>query len=541
MYPFSSILAEAKHRELFRVGFVYIDLFKRQVGQVIESNFGNSTQSELQMVYRKEYSLASQMNNATQYAAIDEILLGMKDANVNVACFVAMQERNFILSRIGALGINFAAVSFDIVPSEIMIDMLGPVSNYVTTSVFWSPVLSTPCEVFGSNAEFVKGFTELHGYIPTEVEAKGASIMVLLQLAMQAQGSFYIERMVDAFEALEANTFWGPMKFSINHNNIGRDFLLTQIQNEKVMIVKPAALASSSLIIPAPSWDCRSIIREDEDEEVCEDLEFSIWRECAQRSPQVMGRYNSSSCLLREEMELALYISSQTNSTPLEVIKHSKAVFPERTKVAIFIISAVILFFIGALGLWIYFFKSKHGLWIKSSEVLSEDANGNITVLGMGTFGFVYASTFRGSKVAVKAVVPKNYKYLLRKGAPDHLAGTFLEMRDHQNSNKRSSKDSRTPMTSETSYRGLLDTTRQSLRTSAMSEVRESKSNSVTLPRVDFVKTLTVLRNNSVSGCTSAQKIATKSELRMTVRPESFSETARAVSCPEKPKQTGLD
>ncbi len=84
------------------------------------------------------------------------------------------------------------------------------------------------------------------------VAAASAASGVVAQLAIEKAGSLDPKKVRDALAGLEAETFFGPVKFNQGGQNIGSKIFIFQIQNGTRKTIHPANIADSKIVYPKP-------------------------------------------------------------------------------------------------------------------------------------------------------------------------------------------------------------------------------------------------------------------------------------------------
>lgn len=129
------------------------------------------------------------------------------------------------------------------------IEALGPLADGVTSASWWHHSLTYKSDdVFGSTEAFYKEFLEREKKDPDYVHASAAAALVTLQKAIEKAGTLDKAKVRDALAATDILTFYGPVKFSANGMNQGRDLPIVQVQGTKVVPLFPVAIKAGSLV-----------------------------------------------------------------------------------------------------------------------------------------------------------------------------------------------------------------------------------------------------------------------------------------------------
>jgi branched-chain amino acid transport system substrate-binding protein len=130
----------------------------------------------------------------------------------------------------------------------------GDAANDFLCSTQWSETLSYKDPLFGSAAQYEKGFKAAYPEygtkkVPYQTAQASAAVYVYMD-AFQRAGSMDKEKVRDALSATDMKTFYGGIKFSAAGNNIAKPMVLRQIQNGKYVVVAPSEFASHKLNWP---------------------------------------------------------------------------------------------------------------------------------------------------------------------------------------------------------------------------------------------------------------------------------------------------
>ena len=69
-----------------------------------------------------------------------------------------------------------------------------------------------------------------------------------VQKAIEKAGSLDPKKIRDQLAALDIMTFYGPIKFGPNGMNGGRDIPIIQVQDQKVKVLYPEAIAQAKVV-----------------------------------------------------------------------------------------------------------------------------------------------------------------------------------------------------------------------------------------------------------------------------------------------------
>jgi len=135
-----------------------------------------------------------------------------------------------------------------------VIGKFGDTANGILCSTQWAETLSYRDPIFGSAAEYERGFKAAYPEyanksVPYQTAQASAAVYVLKD-SFERANSLDKEALRDAIAATDLATFYGNIRFSKNGNNIAKPMVLRQIQNGKLNVVAPSEFASHKLIWP---------------------------------------------------------------------------------------------------------------------------------------------------------------------------------------------------------------------------------------------------------------------------------------------------
>ena len=130
----------------------------------------------------------------------------------------------------------------------------GKSANDILCSTQWAETLSYEDPIFGSAANYE---TEFKAAYPEYAEkkvpyqtAQASAAVYVFKDAFERAGSLDKNTLRDAIAETDLMTFYGPIKFSENGNNIAKPMVLRQIQDGEYNVVAPAEFASHKLNWP---------------------------------------------------------------------------------------------------------------------------------------------------------------------------------------------------------------------------------------------------------------------------------------------------
>lgn len=121
------------------------------------------------------------------------------------------------------------------------VDGLGPLAENLTSAAWWHPAVRyTDCAgLWPSTAAFVAAYTAQYSTVPDYGEASSAASGTAAQLAAEAAGSTQPQALRDALAAMDARTFFGPLKFGPTGQVDTLKPPVFQIQGGKPLVLYP--------------------------------------------------------------------------------------------------------------------------------------------------------------------------------------------------------------------------------------------------------------------------------------------------------------
>jgi branched-chain amino acid transport system substrate-binding protein len=139
------------------------------------------------------------------------------------------------------------------------VQALGPIADYTITASPWTPQARFKADYGPTSAEFVAAYQKKYntqtppGFIPADSMAAGLA----LEMAIMKANSLDPQKVRDALANLDANIFYGRIKFDATGMNAFHNVLVVQIQNGKVQVVWPQEVATATSTFPTPTWETR--------------------------------------------------------------------------------------------------------------------------------------------------------------------------------------------------------------------------------------------------------------------------------------------
>jgi branched-chain amino acid transport system substrate-binding protein len=210
-------------------------------------------------------AMASEMKSAAEKAGLQVVFndlypVGTLDhaaalSNIKASApdwiFVSGYTQDLVLARkqMNDLKLSAPIVTMITGPAyQEFIEAFGPLANGVTSASWWHQSLTYKADdVFGTTETFYKDFVAREKKDPDYVGASAAAALITLQKAIEKAGSLDKAKVRDALAATDLLTFYGPIKFTPNGMNQGRDLPIIQVQNGKVVPLYPAAIRQADL------------------------------------------------------------------------------------------------------------------------------------------------------------------------------------------------------------------------------------------------------------------------------------------------------
>jgi len=156
------------------------------------------------------------------------------------------------------LDFNPKAMVITVGPSNpTFVEEVGADAEYIIGPTQWERTMAYADDYFGTAEEYAVQYESMWGESPTYQAAESTATALTLQLAIEAAGSTDTAAVRDALNALDVNTFYGPVNFDDTGKNAGKPMGAIQIQDGEIMVVAPADSAVSDIRYPMPAWSDR--------------------------------------------------------------------------------------------------------------------------------------------------------------------------------------------------------------------------------------------------------------------------------------------
>ena len=172
---------------------------------------------------------------------------------------VHLQEGIAIVKQSQELGLNPAGGFGETVapPTPDFVRTLGKGAEYVLGSSQWTPESAGRDDWFGTAADYAAGFRARYGRDPEYHNAEASAACLALVLAARDARSLEADKVRDALDRLDADSFFGPLSFDPTGKNTAKPMSVIQIQDGKPVTVWPASAGAKPLRWPTVPFDKR--------------------------------------------------------------------------------------------------------------------------------------------------------------------------------------------------------------------------------------------------------------------------------------------
>jgi branched-chain amino acid transport system substrate-binding protein len=217
------------------------DLFPLAIAQEMERS---AKKRGFEIVFNEKYAIGT-MDHAS---ALTQIRAAQPHW-----VFVTGYTNDMILVRkqMGDMGLTAPVVTMIVGPAfKEFVDANGPRAENVTSAAWWHPVVRYKGEdVFGTTENYNRLVRERYSIVPDYGDASASVSGALLQLAIERAGTIDPKKVRDVLAGLNVTTFYGPVRFAPNGQNVGLDPPVFQIQDGKQVVVYPAAVKQADFKI----------------------------------------------------------------------------------------------------------------------------------------------------------------------------------------------------------------------------------------------------------------------------------------------------
>lgn len=165
--------------------------------------------------------------------------------------YVTGYSKDLVLAKKQMSDLNVKAPVITMITGPVykeFIDSLGPLAEGVTSASWWHHSAEFKGDdPWGSTKAFYDEFVAREKSDPDYVHAAAAAALVALQKAIEKAGTLDKAKVRDALAGLDIVTFYGPIKFSPNGMNGGRDLPIIQVQGGKPVVLYPERIKQGVL------------------------------------------------------------------------------------------------------------------------------------------------------------------------------------------------------------------------------------------------------------------------------------------------------
>jgi branched-chain amino acid transport system substrate-binding protein len=217
------------------------DIFPKAMAQGVSAA---SKAAGLTVVYDQLYAVGTMDHSA----ALSAIKAGNPDW---IYATGYTQDLILIRKQMSDLGVKAPIISMVAGPAyKEYIDGLGNLANGVTSSSWWHPATSYKgVGVWPTTEDFYKEFLAKEKADPDYVHASCAAAAVILQDAIERAGTTDKKKVRDELAKTDVSTFYGPVKFSANGMNQGRDLPIIQVQDKQIKVLAPADIKNGDITL----------------------------------------------------------------------------------------------------------------------------------------------------------------------------------------------------------------------------------------------------------------------------------------------------
>ncbi|MDN5860786.1 MAG: amino acid ABC transporter substrate-binding protein [Pseudonocardia sp.] len=163
-----------------------------------------------------------------------------------------LNEGTALIKQAAGLGLKPQAFAVTVAPPvPDFAKTLGATAEGVLGSSQWVAEVKAQGKYFGTAQQYSDAYTAKYGHAPDYHSASGSGACIALALAIEKAGTTDVDKVRGAMAALDADTFYGHIKFDETGKNIAKPMVVVQVQNGKAVPVWPKAIATAELKWPA--------------------------------------------------------------------------------------------------------------------------------------------------------------------------------------------------------------------------------------------------------------------------------------------------
>jgi branched-chain amino acid transport system substrate-binding protein len=241
--PIARLVSE-KHPEIKRVAILARnDLFPLAVAQAFEKAV---KEQKLEVVSFERYAIGTMDHSA----AITQMRAGRPDW---VYASGYINDLILIRKQMNDLGLKPSVITMIAGPAyQEFAKAVGPLAENITSMSWWHPAVRYKGkDVFGSTEGFNAAWEKKYGGEADYVEASSAADGAILQLAIETAGIIDPTKVRDAIAAMDAETFYGKVKFGRNGQISSLEPPVFQLQGGKPVVLWPPVIKQGELRLMA--------------------------------------------------------------------------------------------------------------------------------------------------------------------------------------------------------------------------------------------------------------------------------------------------
>ena len=164
---------------------------------------------------------------------------------------VHLVEGVAIVKQAKELGVTPAGFGETVAPpTPDFAKTLGTQAENVLGSSQWTDATLGKDKYFGTAKDYAKDIQAKFGHAPEYHNAEATAACLAFVLAVEKAGSSDVNKVRDALAGLDADSFFGKIKFDPTGQNIYKPMSVIQIQNGKAVTVWPKESAEAKMIWP---------------------------------------------------------------------------------------------------------------------------------------------------------------------------------------------------------------------------------------------------------------------------------------------------
>jgi branched-chain amino acid transport system substrate-binding protein len=165
---------------------------------------------------------------------------------------VHLAEGLAIIRQSRALGLAPLAIGETVAPPTAeFVKELGSAAEGVLGSSQWARTVAGRDDLFGTAADYAAAVQAAFGHPADYHHAEASAACLALALALQAAGTDEPDHIAAALAALEAPSFFGPLRFDSSGKNVSKEMVVIQIQKGVPVTVWPPGAAEAPIVWPA--------------------------------------------------------------------------------------------------------------------------------------------------------------------------------------------------------------------------------------------------------------------------------------------------